>query len=166
MHKFLNLMEDLSYFLKLSKCEFEHTTIKFLGWLITREGIMVDPSKAAGLAEWPRRLQNVKEVHWTLGILGYQRPFIRGYVDLARPLTELTKKGVPFKWEDKHQDSLDQLIRKVTTTPVLACPNPERQFFLKANVLSFTLGAVLFQKEGMGQWCDVAYFSKALSAME
>ena len=99
MHEFLNLMENLSYFLKLGKCEFEHTTIEFLGWLITREGITVDPSKAAGLAEWPQCLRNVKEVRQTLGILGYQRPFIRGYADLARPLMELTKKGVPFKWK-------------------------------------------------------------------
>ena len=108
----------------------------------------------------------MKEVRQTLGILGYQRPFIRGYADLARPLTELTKKGVPFKWEDRHQNSLDQLIRKVTTASMLACPDLERQFFLEADMSSFTLGAVLFQKEGMGQWCDVAYFSKALSAME
>src|SRR6266851_751477 len=166
MHKFLDLMENLSYFLKLGKCEFECTMIEFLGWLITHEGIMVDPSKAAGLAEWPQHLQNVKEVHRTLGILGYQQPFIRGYADLARPLTELTKKGVPFKWEDRHQNSLDQLIRKVTTTPVLACPDLERQFFLEANVLSFTLGAVLFQKEDSGRQRDVAYFLKALSATE
>ncbi len=52
MHEFLNLMENLSYFLKLGKCEFEHTTIEFLGWLIICEGITVDPLKAAGLAEW------------------------------------------------------------------------------------------------------------------
>jgi len=53
MHEFLNLMENLFYFLKLGKCEFEHTMIEFLGWLITCKGITVDPSKAAGLAEWP-----------------------------------------------------------------------------------------------------------------
>ena len=51
MHEFLDLMEKLSYFLKLSKCEFECTKVEFLGWLITGDGITVDPSKAAGLAE-------------------------------------------------------------------------------------------------------------------
>jgi hypothetical protein len=111
MHEFLDLMEKLSYFLKLGKCEFEKSKIEFLGWLITKEGITVNPSKAAGLAQWPRTLRNVKEVRRTLGILGYQRPFIRGYAALARPLMELTKKGVPFKWEEKHTAVLDQLIQ-------------------------------------------------------
>ncbi len=76
MHEFLDLMEKLSYFLKLGKCKFEKSKIKFLGWLITKKGITVDPSKAARLAQWPCTLQNVKEVWRTLGILGYQRPFI------------------------------------------------------------------------------------------
>jgi len=111
MHEFLDLMEKLSYFLKLGKCKFEKSKIKFLGWLITKKGITVDPSKAARLAQWPCTLQNVKEVWRTLGILGYQRPFIRGYVALARPLTELTKKGVSFKWEERHTTVLDQLIQ-------------------------------------------------------
>jgi hypothetical protein len=41
-------------------------------------------------------LRNVKEVWHMLGILGYQRPFIKGYAQLAKPLTKLTCKGVPF----------------------------------------------------------------------
>src|SRR5216683_3162350 len=65
-HKFLNLLQRLSYFLKLSKCEFEKTSIKFLGWLITQEGITIDPSKVAGLLQWPRQLRNIKEVRYTL----------------------------------------------------------------------------------------------------
>ena len=96
-HQFLDLLQKLSYFLKLGKCEFECDRVEFLGWLITPDGIMVDPSKATGLGDWPRRLRNVKEVRRTLGILGYQWPFIKGYAQLAKPLTELTQKGVTFQ---------------------------------------------------------------------
>ena len=95
-HEFLELLQKLLYFLKLRNCEFEQSSIKFLGWLVTQEGITIDPSKAKGLAQWPRQLKNLKELHHTLGILGYQRLFIRGYAQLAKPLTELTRKGVPF----------------------------------------------------------------------
>jgi len=125
MHNFLDLMEKLSYFLKLGKCEFEKSSVEFLGWLVTKEGVTVDPSKAVGLVEWPRKLRNLKELRQTLGILGYQRPFIRGYASMARPLTELTKKEVPFIWEEKHMEALNQLIQKVTTALVLACPDLE-----------------------------------------
>jgi len=151
MHEFLELMEKLSYFLKLGKCEFETMKTEFLGWLITKEGVTMDPSKASGLANWPRKLCNLKELRWTLGILGYQQPFIRGYAALARPLTELTKKAVPFIWEERHTEVLNQLIQKVTTVPVLACPNLEQQFFLEVNASSFALEAMLFQKEESGR---------------
>ena len=56
LHKFLNLMEKLLYILKLSKCKFKWSEVDFLGWLITHDGIMVDPSKAKGLADWPCKL--------------------------------------------------------------------------------------------------------------
>ena len=96
-HEFLKLLQKLSYFLKLRKCEFEQSSIKFLGWLVMQEGITIDPSKAKGLAQWPRQLKNLKELHCTLGILGYQRPFIRGYAKLTKLLTKLMCKGVPFQ---------------------------------------------------------------------
>jgi hypothetical protein len=76
------------------------------------------------------------------------------------------KKGVPFVWETKHREALDQLIYKVTTAPVLACPDPEKLYFLEVDTSSFALGAVLFQREDSGRRQDVAYFSKALSLME
>jgi hypothetical protein len=90
MHAFLDHLHGLSYFLKLGKCEFEKSSVEFLGWLVTSEGITVDLSKAEGLAVWPQRLRNVKEVRRTLGILGYQCPFIQGYAKLAKLLTNLT----------------------------------------------------------------------------
>jgi hypothetical protein len=98
--------------------------------------------------------------------LGYQRLFIRGYAALAQPLTELTKKGVSFKWKEKHITVLNQLIQQVTTALVLACPDLERQFFLEVDMSLFALRAVLFQKEDSGRRWDMAYFSKALLATE
>jgi hypothetical protein len=107
----------------------------------------VDPAKASGLAIWPWKLHNLKELRQTLGILGYQEPFIWGYAAFARLLTKLTKKAVPFIWEERHTKVLKWLIQKVTTAPVLACLDPKRQFFLKVDASSFALEAVLFQKE-------------------
>ncbi len=76
VYKFLDQMEKLSYFLKIGKYKFKQSKIEFLGWLITKERITVDPMKAAGLVEWPRELYNLKEVKRILEILGYQWPFI------------------------------------------------------------------------------------------
>jgi len=130
------------------------------------DGITVDLSKAAGIANWPRHLRNVKEVRRMLGILGYQRSFIKGYAQLAKPLTELTKKGVPFQWEARQAEALENLIQKVTTAPVLGCPNPEQQYFLEVDASAYALGAVLFQYDQQHRRRDVGYFSKALTLPE
>jgi Reverse transcriptase (RNA-dependent DNA polymerase) len=75
-HELLDIMEKQSYFLKLSKCQFEQPKMDVLGWLVEDGNVKIDPAKVAGIAEWPRELKSVKEVRSTLGVLGYQRPFI------------------------------------------------------------------------------------------
>ena len=90
-------MEKKLYFLKVSKTKFEEPQMKILGWQVGAGGIHIDPSKIAGIKEWPRQLKDVKQVRSMLGILGYQRPFIKNFTAIARPLHNLTKKNAPFK---------------------------------------------------------------------
>ena len=137
-----------------------------LGWLVEDGQIKIDPAKVAGIAEWPRELKTVKEVRRTLGVLGYQRPFIRGFAHIAKPLTELTKKQVPFQWTEKCTEALDKLIKIVTSEPVLACPDLDKQFELEVDASNYAVGAVLFQKDEQGRRRDVGYFSKALNPAE
>jgi hypothetical protein len=98
VHELLDLFEQHSYFLKLSKFVFEACEIEFLGFKIGNGVARIDQSKMDRLREWPRTLSMVKEVRQVLGILGYQRPFIKDFAALARPLTALTKKETPFIW--------------------------------------------------------------------
>ena len=58
--------------LRPAKCEFEVPEIDFLGMHLNQEGITIDPTKIAGLTNWPCELTNVKEVQKVLGVLGYQ----------------------------------------------------------------------------------------------
>jgi len=61
-HELLRIMEERSYFLKLSKCQFEQPKMDVLGWLVEDGNIKIDPAKVARIAEWPRELKNIKEV--------------------------------------------------------------------------------------------------------
>jgi hypothetical protein len=99
-------------------------------------------------------------------VLGYQRPFIQGFTQLARPLTELTKKDTPFVWTQERTDALKQLIQKVTSAPVLAYPDPQEQFELEVDASLFAIGAILFQRNKEGKKHDMAYYSKALNPAE
>jgi hypothetical protein len=98
VHKFLDKMEECSYFLKPKKCQFEKEEMEILGWLVGGGRVHIDPAKVKGISEWPRTLRSVEEVRKMLGVLGYQRPFIQGFASIARPLHNLTKKGTQFCW--------------------------------------------------------------------
>src|SRR6266850_2752052 len=165
-HELLRIMEERSYFLKLSKCQFEQPKMDVLGWLVEDGNIKIDPAKVARIAEWPRELKNVKEVRSTLGVLGYQRPFIRGFAHIAKPLTELTKKTKPFEWTQECRNALDKLIKIITSEPVLACPDLDKPFELEVDASAYAVGAILFQRDESKQRRDVGYFSKALNPAE
>src|ERR1700730_13170266 len=165
-HAFLDRMEECSYFLKPSKCQFETNSIKILGWIVGGGGVRIDPAKIAGLSEWPRELKTVKQVRQVLGLLGYQRLFIRGFAQIAKPLHDLTKKDVPFLWTQECRSALDQLITQVTKDPVLYHPDPAKQYELFVDASTFALGAVLAQRDDDGKLHAVYYLSKALIAAE
>jgi hypothetical protein len=153
------------YFLKPSKCQLLQPKMTLIGWEVSAEGLQIDPDKVARIAEWPRMLKSVKEVRQALGVLGYQCPFIRGFVHLACLLTELMKKSVPFEWTEQCRQSPDQLISLVTSSPVLAYPDFSRQFEMEVDASTFAVGGILFQRDEDGKKCDVAYYSHALNLL-
>jgi hypothetical protein len=98
VHEVLDLVEQEDFFLKLNKCLFHQRSIDYLGIRIEGGRISIDPTKLDGLAHWKEELRNVHEVRSTLGVFGYNQPFIPGYSNIVQPLTNLTKKDVPFVW--------------------------------------------------------------------
>ena len=166
VHAFLDRMEECSYFLKPKKCQFEKDHMEILGWLVGGGTVRIDPAKVKGISEWPRDLKSVHEVRSTLRILGYQRPFIQGFAAIAKPLTNLTKKDVPFNWTLECRKALDTLIERVTLDPVLWHPDPSAPFELQVDASDFALGSILFQRDENGKRRAVAYHSRALIAAE
>jgi RNase H-like domain found in reverse transcriptase len=82
-------------------------------------------------------------VHSTLGVLGYQQPFIPGFAKIAKPLTDLQKKEQSFQWTDECTKAVDKLITIVTSNPVLYCPNYNKPFILEVDASQYAIGAIL-----------------------
>jgi hypothetical protein len=82
--------------------------VSFLGRVISKDGIAVDPSKVEAVVnwEWPT---NVHEIRSFLGLAGYYRRFVEGFSNLSGPLTALTKKNTHFQWNDKCEASFKEL---------------------------------------------------------
>ena len=133
--------------LKLSKSIFLQPQMDFLGVHISKDGVTVDPAKVTGLREYPRTLHNLKQVRGFLGCAGYHRMFCKNFSIITAPLFHLTKKDVPFTWGKEQQDAQEQIITLITNVPVLARPDPSRQFELETDASLIGTGAVLYQQD-------------------
>jgi Reverse transcriptase (RNA-dependent DNA polymerase) len=83
VYQVLELLEEESFFLKPSKCKFKQTTIDYLGIVVSKETVRIDPTRQNSIAAWLRWLTSIKQVRSMLGMLGYQCPFIPGFTHLA-----------------------------------------------------------------------------------
>ena len=104
-----------------------------------------------------------------MGLLGYHRRHIQGFAQIAQPVMETLKKKNTqdgFKWTEECTEALDTLIKRVTSDPVLRCPDPEKLFELVVDASAFAISAVLQQKDKAGRAYDVGYYSEALNETE
>jgi RNase H-like domain found in reverse transcriptase/Integrase zinc binding domain len=166
IHDVLNLLEAESFFLKPSKCKFERTSINYLGIVVSNGAISIDPTKRDGLASWPEQLATVKQVRSTLRVFGYQRPFIRGFANIAKPLTKLTKKDVPFAWTPHCTAAIQQLKQIVLSDPVLQQPHPDHPYTLEVDASQYATRAILQQPDETGHLCPVGYDSQTFNDAE
>ena len=99
----------------------------FLGHLISREGVRVDPAKVEAVSNW-KRPRNVTEIRSFLGLAGYYRRFIRDFSSIASSLTGLTRQGVPFIWDHDCEANFNELKARLTSAPVLTLPSSSGGF--------------------------------------
>ena len=116
----------------------------YLGHIISGSKVSMDPSKVQCIKVWstPR---NVWEVRGFLGLTGHYRKFIKNYGQLAKPLTELTKKE-GFTWNAQAQEAFENLKDKLTSSPVLSLPDFSKEFLVECDAFGQGVGAVLLQE--------------------
>ena len=156
----LEVLRKNKLYAKFSKCDFWMKEVLFLGHIISKEGISVDPAKVVAVKEWARP-RTVTEVRSFLGMAGYYRRFIKDFSKIALPLTTLTRKDQKFVWSDKCEDSFQKLKECLTTAPILALPNGVDNFILYTDASIQGYGGVLMQNDKV-----IAYASRQLKTHE
>lgn len=140
------------------KCKFAQTSVKYLGHIISGEGIRADPQKTAAVASF-KPPQNLAQLRTYLGLTGYYRRFCPNYAQKAAPLYHLTKKDVPFEWTSDCQEAFDKLQAMLTSEPLLALPNFALPFAVQCDASTHAMGAILSQNDEHGIAHPIAYTS-------
>ena len=89
--KFFILLSKHQLFLKQSKCSFGASEVEYLGHLVGKDGVRVDPKKIEVMQDWPPP-KTLKSLRGFLGLIGYYRKFVKNYGKIAAPLTALLKR--------------------------------------------------------------------------
>jgi hypothetical protein len=149
-------------FCKLSKCSFHVDTVDYLGLVISPRGISMEEKKIQAVKEWPTP-QNVKQVQSFLGFANFLQRFVPNYSTLARPLHNRTHKEAKWEWGDSEQKSFEAIKEAICQRPVLAHPDPSKQYYLETDVSGAAMGAILSQRQEDGRLHPIVYMSQSFS---
>lgn len=155
-------------YLKSSKCEFHKEEIEFLGFIVGKGCIQMDPAKVEAITSWPAP-KSIHDVRMFLGLANFYRRFIKDFSKAALPITKLLKKentSQKFEWTIEAQEAFSELRRAFTTAPILQNFDPESPAILEADASDFALGAVVSQKGKDGRVHPIAFYSRKFNPAE
>ena len=156
----LEKLKEHQLYAKFSKCDFWLTEVKFLGHVITAQGVAVDPSNVESVTKWTPP-KTVSQIRSFLGLAGYYRRFIENFSRIARPMTQLLKKDEKFKWTAECDKSFEELKKKLVSAPILILPDQMKDFQVYCDASRHGLGCVIMQEGRV-----VAYASRQLRPHE
>jgi transposase InsO family protein len=165
VNKVLQRLRDAGLQADIRKCEFSVTRTKYLGFIISTDGIEVDPEKTAIINHWAEPT-TVKGIQSFLGFCNFYRRFIRDYGLLSKPLSRLTKDHVPFQFNSDCRKAFEELKRRLTEAPVLRHYDYSLETMLETDASDGVIAGVLSQKHPDGNWYPVGYFSKTMAPAE
>ncbi|GJV55070.1 putative reverse transcriptase domain-containing protein, partial [Tanacetum coccineum] len=156
----LKLLKKEMLYAKFSKCEFWILKVQFLSHVIDSRGIHVDPTNIESIKDWASPKTPMKICQF-LGLAGYYRRFIEGFLKIAKSMTKLTQKGIKFNWGEKEENAFQLIKQKLYTTLILALPEGSEDFVVYCDASHKGLGVVLMRREKV-----IAYASRQLKIHE
>ena len=151
-------------YLKLEKCKFEADEIDFLGLVVSKGDVRMDPEKVKAVREWPAP-KNLKEVRSFVQFCNFYRAFVNNFADITVPFNNLLKKGVAWQWGRTEADTFARLKDEIANNATLLIPVPGARFRLETDASDYAAGAVLHQIVD-GKPRPLAFFSKTFNATE
>lgn len=153
-------------FANAKKCEFHVRQIEYVGYLVSPDGLEMDPAKIAAVLAWPTPT-SVREIQSFLGFANFYRRFIKNFAAIAKPLTALTRKNVPFVWTQACDNAVAELKSRFTSAPILAHYYPDRQTIVETDASDYAVAGVLSQVNPETSLLHpIAFYSRSMAPAE
>lgn len=146
------------------KCQFCRESLKYLGYVVDRQGLHVDPDKVSAIMNLPIP-QNVKQVRQVIGTISWYRKFVPKFSDVIAPLCALLRKNKTFTWNSDCDKAFHNIKQCLVSAPILSCPDFRKPFFVQTDASGHGIGAVLSQQHEDGEHV-ICYISRSLSRCE
>lgn len=160
VRKVLNRLREAGLQIDIDKCEFETKATKYLGFVIDVDhGLKMDPEKVKAIENWEAPT-SVKGVRGFLGFANFYRRFIQKFADIARPLTELTRKDSKFQWNSEADQAFNKLKQIFLSAPALGQFDYDKPTRIETDSSGWCTGGTLQQLNDKGVWVPCAFFSK------
>ena len=156
--KVLSRLRKYGLTCKLSKCEFHVTSVSFLGFVISPNGISMEPDRVTAITEWPVPT-SVHDIQIFLGFANFYRRFIEGYSRITAPISAFLRKNQHFHWSSQAQEAFEELKHHFTSAPILRHFDPDLLIRLHTDASGFAISGILSQLHD-SHWHPVAYFSR------
>lgn len=148
----------------IDKCQFCRPEMKYLGYVVDRNGLHVDPDKVKAMLDLPVP-KTVKEVRRIQGTFSWYRKFIPDFATTISPITALLKKSRKFCWTPECDEAFRRIKECLISAPVLSCPDYELPFVIQTDASGYGIGAVLTQPHPDGERV-ICYLSRSLTRQE
>ncbi|KAG5886535.1 hypothetical protein JTB14_002032 [Gonioctena quinquepunctata] len=157
-------LREANITVSVEKCQFCKPEMRYLGYVVDRNGLHVDPDKVKAMLELPRPT-NISEVRRVVGTFSWYRRFIQDFFSVIAPITGLLRKGSRFEWSRDCAVSFQQIKECLVAAPILSCPDYSMPFVVQTDASGFGIGAVLTQPHPEGDKV-ISYLSRSLSRQE
>lgn len=163
----MNQLNTAGLTINFDKCQFARPSLKYLGYIVDREGLRTDPEKVNAIISYPKP-NTFTELKRFIGLASWYRRFVENFATVAAPLHDLTKggkKGRLIKWTKEADEAFTNLKTALTTAPVLSCPDFCKEFVIQCDASNKGVGGVLVQTfDGIEK--PVAFTSRKLTERE
>ncbi|KAL7073689.1 hypothetical protein ACQ4LE_007495 [Meloidogyne hapla] len=162
---FLKTIKEAGLKLKPEKCKVGQAEIRYLGHLISANGIRIDPKDLEPIMKL-KKPNTLTELRSLIGMLSYFRKFTPNFAEVMGPIYDLTKKENTREWGEAHEEALNTMKELLTSAPVLAPPKLGKPFTVETDASITAIAGCLLQKGREDNLHPVAYFSRKLNKHE